>query len=226
MQQPDSTVASEPSFKEQSSFGCDTSSVMSSSHSVPVDSKKPPQIRRASVISLDYDSDHSDSIIDVKPMHSKYSRTIQAESENSWDTPTNPSFSSSKKTSAGLDGSDLFYSPRKPEAVLPNKSETAAADDIPDDFYIDDFDIDDLNDSDIPGYFDESPGVSESSAVTTTVKEGGPSKSSWEKKPTTPTAAPKPAKICSPGKSARHGNLKRERERTGDFIFPHRPVLI
>lgn len=220
IQQPDSTVISEPSFKEKSSFSC-ASSTMSSSSSVPVDSKKPPQIRRSSVISVDYDSDHSDSIFNVKPVCSKDSRTTHVENETVCDSPsthslTTPYFNFSKKTSADLDGSDLFFSPKKPETVFQSKSNTpatiTAAEDIePDDFYTDDFDIDDFNDSDIPDYFDEPPTPSvsgkSSSIVTTTVKEGGPSKSSWEKKPTTPAPAPKPSKICSPGKSAWHERI-------------------
>lgn len=182
---------------------------MSSSCSVPLDSKKPPQIRRSSAISVDYDSDHSDSILNVNPMHSE---TIHVENESVCDSPSthsliNPSCNFSNKTSTDLDGSDLFFSPKKPQAVVQNKSKTSTAEDIdPDDFYFDDFDIDDLNDSDIPEYFDEPPTLSvlpqKSSTVTKTMKEGGPSKSSWEKKPTTPVSAPKPSKICSPGKDS------------------------
>lgn len=209
MQLPDSTVISEPSSKENSRFSCDASSVMSSSCSVPLDSKKPPQIRRSSAISVDYDSDHSDSILNVNPMHSK---TIHVENESVCDSPsthslTNPSFNFSKKASTDLDDSDLFFSPKKPQAVVQNKSKTSTAEDMePDDFYFDNFDIDDLNDSDIPEYFDEPPTLSvspqKSSTVTKTMKEGGPSKSSWEKKPTTPVSAPKPSTICSPGKDS------------------------
>ncbi|XP_049579124.1 recQ-like DNA helicase BLM isoform X3 [Syngnathus scovelli] len=72
----------------------------------------------------------------------------------------------------------------------------------PDDFFLDDFDIDDLNDSDIPEYFDEPQSSAAtprtSTAAPMAVKEGGPSKSSWERKPTTPAPLPKPAKIFSP----------------------------
>ena len=174
---------------------------MSSRSSVPVESKKPPQIRRSPVLSADNDSDHSDSILDTKP-----SGTIHVKNQSMCDSPstfnlTNPSFNFSKKTSTDLDGSDLFFSPKKPETVVQNKSNAPAAEDLmeQDDFYNDYFDIDDFNDSDIPDYFDEP---SNSSTVTTTVKEGGPSKSSWEKKPTTPAPAPQPSKISSPGKSA------------------------
>nr|XP_046249450.1 Bloom syndrome protein homolog isoform X2 [Scatophagus argus] len=227
IEQPDSTVISEPSFKEKSSFSCDTSSVMSSICPVPVDSKKPPPMMRSSVISGDYDSDHFDSIVDVKPMHTKHSGTIHVENETICDSQsahslTNPYFNFSKKTSTDLDGSDLFFSPKKPETVVQNKSKTSAAEDIePDDFYDDDFDIDDLNDSDIPDYYDEPPPLLVSqqncSKVTTTVKEGGPSKSTWDKKPTTPTPAPKPSKICSPEPTFRNPAHDRFR----GFNFPH-----
>lgn len=183
---------------------------MSSSISVPVDSVK-CQIRRTSVISVDYDSDHSDSIINVNPIYSKDSNTVNVENESICDSPsthslTKTSFNFSKKASTDLDGSDLFFSPKKTETVVQDKSYTpshmATEDIVPDDFYIDDFDIDDFNDSDIPDYFDEPPASSGqySNTVTTTVKEGGPSKLTWEKKPTTPAPKPKPSKICSPGK--------------------------
>ena len=96
----------------------------------------------------------------------------------------------------------------RPETFVQNKLKTPTTitptEDVePDDFYIDDFDIDDLNDSDIPDYFDEPPTPSmprqNSSAMTTTAKKVEPSKFLWEKKPTTPSSAPRPSKICSPG---------------------------
>uniref|UniRef100_A0A8C9Y6E3 ATP-dependent DNA helicase n=1 Tax=Sander lucioperca TaxID=283035 RepID=A0A8C9Y6E3_SANLU len=217
MQQPDSTVISEPSFKEKSSFSCDMSSVMSSSSSVLLDSKKPAQTRRSSVISVDYDSDHSDSIINMQPLHSKSSATYMKNRSPSTHSLTNPSFNFSQKTSTDLDGSDLFFSPKKPETVVQNKCNTPApsiTEEDLDDFYMDDFDIDDLNDSDIPDYFDGPPN---SSTVTTTVKEGGPSKFSWEKKPTTPVPTPKPSKICSPEPNFRNPAHDRFR----GFNFPH-----
>lgn len=227
MQQPDSTVVFEPSFKEQSSLSCDTSSVMSSSCSIPVDSKKPSQIRRSSVISVDYDSDHSDSVISVKSMQNKYSGTIR--NDTICDSPstycsTNPSFNFSKKMSTDFDSSDLFFSPKKPQTVVSEKSKTSAAEDIPDDFYDDDFDIDDLNDSDIPEYFDEPPTVSVSSTVPKTVKEGGPSKSSWEKKPTTPAAGTKPLKISSPEPTFR--NPAHDRFRGFNFSYSQEMMKI
>ncbi|XP_040895146.1 Bloom syndrome protein homolog isoform X2 [Toxotes jaculatrix] len=229
-QQPDSTVICEPNVKEKSSFSGDTSSVMSSSSSVPMHSKKLPQIRRSSVISVDaYDSDPTDSIINEEPLHRQDSRKSYVGNESVCDSPsphspTKPSFDSSKKTNSYLDDSDLSFSPKKPETVVPNKSNTpatvTATEDIePDDFYIDDFDIDDFNDSDIPGYFDEPPTSSmsgqNSGTVTKTVKEGGPSTSSWEKKPTTPVSAPRSSKICSPEPTFR--NPAHDRFRGYDF---------
>ncbi|XP_062276642.1 recQ-like DNA helicase BLM [Scomber scombrus] len=230
-QQPDSTVISEPSFKEKSSFSWDTFSVMSSRCSVPVDSKKPPQIRRSSVISLDCDSDDSDSIIDMNPSHNKDNRKTLVEKETVCDSPSTNDFTKtshnfSKNTNADLDGSDLFFSPKGPVISRQNKSNTpattAATVDIePDDFYVDDFDIDDFNDSDIPGYFDEPPSSSasgqNSSTVTRTVREGGPSKSLGEKKPATPARTPKPANICSPEPTYRNP----AHDRLRGYNFPH-----
>lgn len=205
IQLPDSTVISEPSSKENSYFSCDISNVMSSSCSQSLDSTKPSQIRRSSAISVDYHSDHSDRIINVNPMNNKI---IRLENESVCDSPSarglkNPSFDFSKKTGTDLNGSDLFFSPKRPESVIQNQSKTAGDAD-PDDF--DDFDIDDLNDSDIPEYFDEPPSLpvlsQKNSTVTRTVKEGGPSTSSWDKKPATPASAPRPSKICSPGNNS------------------------
>lgn len=216
MQQPDSTVISEPSTKETSAWSCDTS-VMSSSNSVSVDPREHLKIRRSSVISVD--SDHSGSIIDVQAFHSKHSGKTHMENETVCDSPstyslTKPSFNFSKKGVIDLDNSDLFFSPRKPETVniKANIPGTTVPEVIePDDFYIDDFDIDDFNVADIPEYFDEPPPSSltrqNSSTVTTKIKEGEPSKSLWEKKPTTPVSTPKPSKICSPGKLATHQNI-------------------
>ncbi|XP_068578499.1 recQ-like DNA helicase BLM isoform X2 [Cebidichthys violaceus] len=220
MQQPDSTVISQSSFKGKSSFSCE----MSSSSSVPVDFNKPPEIRRSSVISVDYDSDHSDSIINMKPSNSWKSGTEYVTNQSICDSPSThslaePSFNFSKKTSTDLDASDLFFSPKKPETVVQNKSNTPAAsnatEDIElDDFYTDYFDIDDFNDADVPDYFDEP---SNSSTVTTTATERGSSMSPWEKKPTTPASAPKPAKICSPEPTFRNPAHDRFR----GFNFPH-----
>uniref|UniRef100_A0A669EB79 RecQ-like DNA helicase BLM n=1 Tax=Oreochromis niloticus TaxID=8128 RepID=A0A669EB79_ORENI len=178
----------------------------------------------SSVISVDYDSDDSDSVIDLKPLDNKDSGAIGVETDSICDSPsahrlTKPSFNISEKSSIDLDGSDLFFSPKESESGVQKKSNNtptfvAAEDEEMDDFYNDDFDIDDFNDSDIPDYFDEPQ---TSSAVTTAVKEGGPSKSSWEKKPTTPTSAPKPSTICSPEPTFKNPAHDRFR----GFNFPH-----
>ncbi|XP_059190438.1 recQ-like DNA helicase BLM isoform X2 [Centropristis striata] len=223
IQQPDSTGVSEPSFKEKPSFSCDTSSVMSSSSSVPMDTKKPSQIRRSSGISVDYNSDHSDSIIHMNTLQVKNIETVNVTNQNTCDSPSayslaSPSFNF-KKTSTDLDGSNHFFSPKTPETVVQSKSKTpaastAAGDVEQDDFYNDYFDIDDFDDSDIPDYFDQPQS---SSTMTTTVKEAGPSKSLWEKKPTTPAPTPKPSKICSPEPNYRNP----AHDRLRGFNFPH-----
>uniref|UniRef100_A0A1A7XSC7 RecQ-like DNA helicase BLM n=2 Tax=Iconisemion striatum TaxID=60296 RepID=A0A1A7XSC7_9TELE len=202
MQQPDSTVLSEPSFKETSS-SCSTTNSF-----VPFDSKKLLQPRRSSVISVDSDIDLSDRT-NLKPWNNKHSRTISVKNESICDSPsahslTKPTFRHFEETTYESDP-DLSFSPKKSEAVLQNcpKPHTAAAEADVDDFYNDDFDIDDFNDSDIPDYFDE-PSTSSvssqnlSSAVSTRATGGGPNKSTWEIKPVTPVSAPKPAKIYSP----------------------------
>uniref|UniRef100_A0A667WL18 ATP-dependent DNA helicase n=1 Tax=Myripristis murdjan TaxID=586833 RepID=A0A667WL18_9TELE len=154
----------------------------------------------------------SGSIINsVKPdITGDHGRT-SAGNQSTCDSPsalsfTNHSYNFSKNTTTVFDDSDLFYSPKSSRAVSRmsvSDSTARTSADIkatentePDDFYIDDFDIDDLADSDIPDYFDEpaSSSVSNSITVTKTVKEGGASKSSWERKPATP--APSPNKNC------------------------------
>ncbi|XP_022057037.1 recQ-like DNA helicase BLM isoform X2 [Acanthochromis polyacanthus] len=226
MQQPDSTVASQSSFKEASPPSCGNSGGVPYISSVPVDSVKPPQRSRSSVISVDYESDHSDSIIELKPLYSNTSTTVCVENESFCDSPSAHSLTkpSSKKESTDLEDPDLLFSPKTETKT--NTPTFTAADDIPDDFYIDDFDIDDFNDSDIPEYFDEPPTTSvstqNSSTMTTAVREGGPSKSSWEKKPITPVSAPKPSKICSPEPTFRNPAHDRFR----GFNFPHSPEMM
>ncbi|XP_047451887.1 Bloom syndrome protein homolog isoform X2 [Mugil cephalus] len=229
MQQPDSTVISEHSFRESSSSNYGTSHILSSSSSVPVDSKKLPQLRRSSVISVDYDSDHSDTVINLESRHRKDSKTICVENDSVCDSPSayslpKPSFNFSEKTNRNLDSSDLFFTPKKPETVVQNKSNSRGFTDAQEiqsnEFYIDDFDIDDLNECDIPDYFDK-PSTSttqKSNAVTTTVKEGGTGTFSWEKKPTTPASVPKPSKtMCSPEPTFKNPAHDRFR----GFNFPH-----
>ncbi|XP_040018011.2 recQ-like DNA helicase BLM isoform X2 [Gasterosteus aculeatus] len=224
MQQPDSTVISDCSHKIRSSFSCDTSSVMSSSGSGPSDPKKPPQIRRSSVISVDDGCDHSDGITSTKPSYSRKSGADHATNQSICDSPsthrlTGPSLNSSKKSTTHADGSDRLFSPKKPETVVQSKSNTPAAstatEDVElDDFYNDYFDIDDFNDSDVPSYFDEP---SNSSTVASTAKDLRSCESPWGNKPTTPAPAPKPAKICSPEPTYRNPAHDRFR----GFNFPH-----
>lgn len=202
-QLPDSTVINEPSSKGNSCYSSDTSGIFSSHYSAPLDCKDPPQMRRSS--SVDYDSDHSDSIIHVMSTaaHVDYEHCDSPAA----DSVKNAHLNFSKNKSTDLDRSDGFLSPQRQEITLKNVSRTSATEDVEqDDFYIDDFDIDDLNDSDIPNYYEESPslsGLSQNPGTTNrTIKEGGPTKSQWEKKPTTHPSTPKPLNI-SPGKQFR-----------------------
>ncbi|XP_069564802.1 recQ-like DNA helicase BLM isoform X1 [Brachyistius frenatus] len=207
VRQPGSTVTSEPSFKETSPSGRGASSATSSGGPAPVGSTKTRLLRRSSVISVDNDSQHS--VSDWEPPHSNDSATIYVGNESACDS---------------LDGSDSLASPEKPETIVQDKSKTPnftpAGDPEADDFYIDDFDIDDLNDSDIPDYFDGPQtssvlGQNSRSVPTTTAREGGPSRTSWEKKPTTPSPAPKPPVINSP--EATFKNPAHDRFRGFDF---------
>uniref|UniRef100_A0A667WHV5 ATP-dependent DNA helicase n=1 Tax=Myripristis murdjan TaxID=586833 RepID=A0A667WHV5_9TELE len=232
----------ETSFKEKSSLTCDSPDIMSSIASVPSDridtSKKFLQCKRSSGVSVDYDCsvfEDSGSIINsVKPdITGDHGRT-SAGNQSTCDSPsalsfTNHSYNFSKNTTTVFDDSDLFYSPKSSRAVSRmsvSDSTARTSADIkatentePDDFYIDDFDIDDLADSDIPDYFDEpaSSSVSNSITVTKTVKEGGASKSSWERKPATPAPSPKPSMVCSPEPNFRNPAHDRFR----GFSFPH-----
>lgn len=201
----------EPSSKETSRLSSDISGILSTRSSAALACKKPPQVGSSSSVFVD-DSDHSDSIIHVTPMSSRNGTTAQLDNEECDSPPhtvNHTNLNYSKNTSTDLEESDLFFSPKRKETVLENVSRTSATDNIEqDDFYIDDFDIDDLDDSDIPNYFEEPPSSSVTSqtqsTLNKTIKEGGPSKSQWEKKPTTPPSAPKPSKICSPGKHSKN----------------------
>ncbi|XP_056908776.1 recQ-like DNA helicase BLM isoform X1 [Takifugu flavidus] len=204
MQLPDSTVINEPSSKGNSCYSSATSGIFSSRYSAPLDCRNPPQTRRSSSICVDYDSDHSDSIIHVEPLASTKSTAAHVDYDHC-DSPTtdpvkNAHLNFSKNNSADPDRSDGFLSPKRQEIPLGNVSRTSATEGMEqDDFYIDDFDIDDLNESDIPNYYEQSPslsGVSQNPGATNrTIKEGGPTKSQWQKKPTTPPSTPKPLNI-------------------------------
>lgn len=191
-QLPDSTVLNEPDSKENLCFSSVTAG-----------------IRRSSSVFAHCNSEDSDSIIHVAPMSGKKS-TAQVDYEQHDSPSTHTGKNAHLKfsnTSTNLEGSDLFFSPKRQETSLENVSRMSATEDVEqDDFYGDDFDIDDLNDYDFPSYYEEPPPSSvtsqDSSSIDRTIKEGGPTKSHWEKKPTTPPSAPK-TPICSPGKYSR-----------------------
>lgn len=206
-QLPDSTVVSEPSSRDSSSVSCDTSSAILSSLSAPGGSKKTTQ-SRSSLNYSNYESDQSDSTVQTSSVLVNTSHAAHADNQASCDSPstysfTNPSVNFSKKTSRDRDTSELFFSPKKPENAAEKKAQAHIDLDIdPNDFFDDYFDIDNLSDSDIPQYYDEPPATlalpQEPSTSSAAIKEGGPSKSSWQN-PTTPVSATKAPQICSPG---------------------------
>uniref|UniRef100_A0A8C8DMF5 RecQ-like DNA helicase BLM n=1 Tax=Oryzias sinensis TaxID=183150 RepID=A0A8C8DMF5_9TELE len=132
--------------------------------SAVLDSRKSQQPRRPSVISLDYDSDHSDRTA-FNPLSSKSSRAICVEDESICDSISTPRLLKQpcfSESTSRLDEDDAhFFSPKKPVSVEQNKSKnttcTTADNTETDDFYFDDFDIDDFDESDIPEYFEEAP---------------------------------------------------------------------
>lgn len=187
MQLPDSTVRTEPDSKESSST--DTSVVP-----------------RSSSVFADCNSEHSDSMIHVDPVSRTKSTTAQVDQEHC-DSPSARAVKNARlnpsNASPDLDGSDLFFSPKRQETPLETLS---APDDVErDDFYGDDFDIDDLNDYDFPNYYEEPPPPQNSGAADGSIKEGGPARSRGAKEPTTPPPAPKPSVAFSPGKHSGEG---------------------
>nr|XP_057931076.1 recQ-like DNA helicase BLM isoform X2 [Doryrhamphus excisus] len=218
-QQPDSTVISDPGLKDKSSSSSASCSFLSAQ------SKRAPQIRRSPVISPDCDSDHSDSVITVKPSVSQKS-VVEIDSfcdslSSSSFTKASQNIPSIKKTNVDLDCEDLFFTPKKKMETTVQIKSNPQEHMEPDDFYIDDFDIDDLNDSDIPDYFDKPQSSSEPlnsfSTAQTVEKKGGQSKASWENKLATPAPVSKSAKICSPEPTFRNPAHDRFR----GFNFSH-----
>uniref|UniRef100_A0A3Q3DXJ1 ATP-dependent DNA helicase n=1 Tax=Hippocampus comes TaxID=109280 RepID=A0A3Q3DXJ1_HIPCM len=159
------------------------------------------RIRRSSVISVDCDSDQSDSLIKENASGCNNGWKSAVEIESNCNSPSSHGISNTphnnsgvEKTVIDLDCEDHSFLPKKKtetSAQIQSTPNVTAADNVDlDDFFIDNFDIDDLNDSDMPDYFDEPPRSAAAPlktpiAAPTAVKEGGPSKSLWEKKPLT-----------------------------------------
>uniref|UniRef100_A0A3B3ZU86 ATP-dependent DNA helicase n=1 Tax=Periophthalmus magnuspinnatus TaxID=409849 RepID=A0A3B3ZU86_9GOBI len=132
------------------------------------------------LISVDYDSDPSDSVIESKPLQNQTKRPAFVE-EIVCDSPSShrpPTQTFPKTSSIDLEDPDVFFTLKKPSDVTQSsgkRTESEMDNFVPDDFD-DDFDIDDLNDSDIPEYFDEptSSSVSGPSSrpINTSIKEG------------------------------------------------------
>ncbi|XP_077452980.1 recQ-like DNA helicase BLM isoform X2 [Stigmatopora argus] len=203
--QPDSTVISGPSFKKKSAS--DTPSSL-----IALSKKKTPQIA-SPVIFLDDDCDHNDSPLKERPTRFREDQKSMVERESFCDYPTSSKTISAEKSSTDFDYDELFFSPKKTGTSTQIKKVTVVNDIEPEDFFFDDFDIDDLNESDIPDYFDQP--AKSSVPRPTIIREGGPSKSVWEKKPTAPT--PTPTKTFSPEADFQNP----EHDLFRGFDFPH-----
>ncbi|KAM9572414.1 recQ-like DNA helicase BLM isoform 3-T3 [Salvelinus alpinus] len=248
-QQPDSTVL-ESRFSEKTTFSFATPSVMSSTTCLPKgkgdSSMKALPFRRSSVISVDYDSsvfEDSDCMINVQtpgiswrpstqenPIFTRDKKKASTTGQSNCDSPSN--YGIFKKQIGDVAQSNLF-SPKSPAAAVQMTGESSTQASVaqapavtePDDFFIDDFDIDDFNDSDIPDYFEppsSSASRQDSSSVSKVVCEGGPSTSTWQKKPATPAPVAKPPKITSPELTYRNPAHDRFR----GFNFPHCPEMM
>uniref|UniRef100_A0A8C7F5S2 RecQ-like DNA helicase BLM n=1 Tax=Oncorhynchus kisutch TaxID=8019 RepID=A0A8C7F5S2_ONCKI len=232
-QQPDSTVL-ESRFSEKTTFSFATPSVMSSTTCLPKgkgdSSMKALPFRRSSVISVDYDSS-----ISWRPSSQEnpiFTRDKKASTtgQSNCDSPSN--YGIFKKQIVDVAQSN-FFSPKSPAAAVQMTGESSTQASVaqapavtePDDFFIDDFDIDDFNDSDIPDYFEppsSSASMQDSSSISKAVREGGPSTSTWQKKPATPAPVAKPPKITSPEPTYRNPAHDRFR----GFNFPHCPEMM
>uniref|UniRef100_A0A674CTY8 ATP-dependent DNA helicase n=1 Tax=Salmo trutta TaxID=8032 RepID=A0A674CTY8_SALTR len=210
-------------------------------------SMKALPFRRSSVISVDYDSsvfEDSDCMINVQtpgiswrpstqenPIFTGDKKNASTTGRSNCDSPSN--YGIFKKQIGNVAQSNLFFSPKSPAAAVQMTGESSTQASVaqapavtePDDFFIDDFDIDDFNDSDIPDYFEPpSSSVSrqDSSSVSKAVREGGPSTSTWQKKPATPAPVATPPKITSPEPTYRNPAHDRFR----GFNFPHCPEMM
>ncbi|XP_046890088.1 Bloom syndrome protein homolog isoform X1 [Hypomesus transpacificus] len=243
--QPDSIVILEPSDKEKPSFSLPTPSTTSSRNPSKKPFSRTSAISVDYNSSMFEDSDCL--INEVQTPRTSWKPSTIADSyirgqkakplirrQSNTDSPSAcvlsiPCDLPTDVTIDDLDVPELFFSPKRPAAVQSRweNSASAVAASAPvetelDDFFNDNFDIDDLNESDIPDYFDEAASSStsrfNSRTVTSAVKEGGPTKLSWEKRPVTPAPASKPApKISSPESTYRNPAHDRFR----GFNFPH-----
>nr|XP_023841278.1 Bloom syndrome protein isoform X2 [Salvelinus alpinus] len=249
-QQPDSTVL-ESRFSEKTTFSFASPSVMSSTTCLPKgkgdSSMKALPFRRSSVISVDYDSsvfEDSDCMINVhtpgiswrpstqeNPIFTRDKKKASTTGQSNCDSPSN--YGIFKKQIGDVAQSNLFFSPKSPAVAVQMTGESSTQASVaqapavtePDDFFIDDFDIDDFNDSDIPDYFEppsSSASRQDSSSVSKVVCEGGPSTSTWQKKPPTPAPVAKPPKITSPELTYRNPAHDRFR----GFNFTHCPEMM
>ncbi|KAG7468208.1 hypothetical protein MATL_G00140450 [Megalops atlanticus] len=215
-----------------SSVGCN-SNAFNDSDCIIGDIQTPSMVSRPSGVS-------SLSFTVEKGNQSSSGRRSDSLSETSFPKPTF-SFSDleqtadarfSKPSPGGVDSeqsTDFFYSPQKrPDSTLSSCPESrveasmsvlgsagTCTDAQPDDFYIDDFDIDDFDESDIPDYFDKAPDTTASKQPPSTavqqIREGGPSKSPWQKKttPTTPAAnTPKVTRQEPPSRNPAHDRFR------------------
>ncbi|MBN3307863.1 BLM protein, partial [Amia calva] len=88
-----------------------------------------------------------------------------------------------------------------------------------DDFYLDNFDIDDFDEGDVGDYYDSVLNASASKSRSNTIREGGPTKSQWEKKTTLPPSSfPSAAK---PTPSAAKLTRNPAHDRFRGYSFPH-----
>lgn len=211
-----------PLFRRSSVISVDNSSVFEDSDLIINEVQTPSTLWKPSTLS--------------KPIFTGEKRKTLVRVQNNMPSPSNcslskPSHDLSKSTSVDLNVPEHFFSPERPGASEQSRWESSASTSVAasfpadletDDFHNDNFDIDDLNESDIPDYFDEPASSSASrfysGTLTTQIREGGPSKSSWEKKPATPAPTSKPTpKISSPESTYRNPAHDRFR----GFNFPH-----
>ncbi|KAJ8417515.1 hypothetical protein AAFF_G00223580 [Aldrovandia affinis] len=185
------------------------------------------QFRESSVLSVGYESsvfEDEDCIISAVRTPSVFSR------------PSGLSDTRFSKPSLGCtdpeETAGSFYSPKRPAVDIGiggrGGVSSGSLKSPPDNLYIDDFDIDDFDEADIPDYFDDTPvstptplfssaAKQQPGSVAQPIREGGPSKATWEKKATPPTPAAQPPKE----KVAEPPSRNPAHDRFRGFGFPH-----